>query len=369
LAGSGFAGLLDQLGTQTVGGEGDVVLIPSELDDVAPDRVRAAAAAVDAPSTPPQSDALGLWLAPVVNGPSATTLGALDAPADGVVTPPGMTPGNTAAVTSIWAANAGDSAGVVTTGDLAHQVSTAVRPEALQPTSAPQADASTALAADPKGAHPHTQDAPLVRHGMQRPEVVQVVTPARELPFPTVAQPLAQDTSAPSKRSPEFEGPGLGAAQGALQRLGVSVAYEAAPTAGVVPESQVAEVVSAWVTQGVQQAELTIEGMAGEPVQVHIALEGDQAQVAFRSNQPELRHAIEAAAGQLKTLLREEGVQLMGLSVGAFASDATLAQHRAPRPAVARGQTIRVGAAERGTGHLEGMMLTPVPRGVLDLYV
>jgi flagellar hook-length control protein FliK len=40
------------------------------------------------------------------------------------------------------------------------------------------------------------------------------------------------------------------------------------------------------------------------------------AQVDFRTNQPEVRQAIEGAASQLKDMLSSQGMQLAGLSIG-----------------------------------------------------
>jgi len=74
--------------------------------------------------------------------------------------------------------------------------------------------------------------------------------------------------------------------------------------------------VSYWVTQGVQSAELTLDGLGSEPIEVSISLNGDQAQIDFRTNQPDVRVVLEAATAELRELLSGEGLQLAGVSVG-----------------------------------------------------
>lgn len=82
-------------------------------------------------------------------------------------------------------------------------------------------------------------------------------------------------------------------------------------------ESALADNVSYWVAQGVQNAELKLEGFGGEPVQVSISLKGDVAHIGFRTDQPEVRQLLEGATAQLKEMLTREGLELSGVSVGA----------------------------------------------------
>jgi flagellar hook-length control protein FliK len=49
---------------------------------------------------------------------------------------------------------------------------------------------------------------------------------------------------------------------------------------------------------------------------VRISVAGDQTQVDFRTNQPEVRQALENASVQLKEMLSGEGLQLTGMSIG-----------------------------------------------------
>jgi flagellar hook-length control protein FliK len=81
-------------------------------------------------------------------------------------------------------------------------------------------------------------------------------------------------------------------------------------------QTQVADKVSYWVTQGMQNAELKLDGFGDEPVEVSILLKGGEARVDFRTDQPEVRLLLEGALGQLKDSLQREGVVLTGVTVG-----------------------------------------------------
>lgn len=83
-----------------------------------------------------------------------------------------------------------------------------------------------------------------------------------------------------------------------------------------ISDSMLADTVSYWVSQGVQSAELTLDGFAGEPIQVSIQLANGEAQIGFRSDVPEIRQVIEGAMSQLKDSLAGQGLVLAGVSVG-----------------------------------------------------
>jgi len=158
----------------------------------------------------------------------------------------------------------------------------------------------------------------------------------------------------------------LGVTAGVFDRLGLSSSYTVAQTSVVVADTQVAETVSYWVTHGVQNAELTLDGLGSEPVKVHISVDGDRARVDFRSDQVGLRQALESAAGQLKSLLSSEGLQLSGMSVGGFGSDRGPGDERQRKPEPARSALVTalptVGVTSR---HLS----SPPAGQALDLYV
>lgn len=115
-------------------------------------------------------------------------------------------------------------------------------------------------------------------------------------------------------------GGGLEGAWGHQALLAGSRANASAVLAGASApsfESMVADTVSYWVTQGVQNAELKLDGPGGEPVEVRISLKGDQAHIGFRTDQPEIRQMLEGALAHLKEALKSEGLVLSGVSVGA----------------------------------------------------
>lgn len=135
---------------------------------------------------------------------------------------------------------------------------------------------------------------------------------------------------------------GLEGAMGSAvtDRMGINPTYEVAAASAVVADTQVAETVSYWATQGVQSAELTLDGLGDEPVEVHISVDGDQAQIDFRTNQPEIRQVLESASAQLKTMLSGEGLQLAGMSVGTSSRGDAQDGGRQPKPGAR--QTARV---------------------------
>lgn len=102
----------------------------------------------------------------------------------------------------------------------------------------------------------------------------------------------------------------------------------------ISPEKTVADTVSYWVTQGVQNAELTLDGFGGESIGVSISLRGDEARIDFRTDQPEVRQVLEGAVAHLKDLLSSEGLVLSGVSVGGSAQDRAGAQDRRNQPDV-----------------------------------
>ncbi len=148
-------------------------------------------------------------------------------------------------------------------------------------------------------------------------------------------------------------------------RLGINPTYEVAAASAVVADTQVAETVSYWATQGVQSAELTLEGLGDEPVEVRISVEGDQAQIDFRSNQPEVRQVLESASAQLKAMLSGEGLQLTGMSVGTSGQSGAQDNGRQPKPA-ARHTTLVSLEPARASGT---RVANAAVGQALDLYV
>jgi flagellar hook-length control protein FliK len=96
----------------------------------------------------------------------------------------------------------------------------------------------------------------------------------------------------------------------------VDTTYQVAPSSAVVADGALAETVSYWAAHGVQNATMQLDGLGSEPVEVSISMNGDMAQVDFRTNQVDVQQAIKAEAGQLKDMLLSQGLQLAGLSIG-----------------------------------------------------
>ena len=118
--------------------------------------------------------------------------------------------------------------------------------------------------------------------------------------------------------------------------------------APVSPESQVADQVHYWVSQNIQNAELKLDGLGDAPVQVSISLQGNEAQIAFRSDEVGTREVLERAGAQLKDMLHSEGLVLTGVSVGTSGSGGSSADERRARQAsrqLAIGP-LQVGSAE-----------------------
>jgi len=81
-------------------------------------------------------------------------------------------------------------------------------------------------------------------------------------------------------------------------------------------EAELAEQVSYWVHQGLQNAALTLE-RDGAPVHVQVSLAGNEAHVSFHSDEAQARQMLDAGTAELRALLQEQGLQLAGMTVGA----------------------------------------------------
>ena len=107
----------------------------------------------------------------------------------------------------------------------------------------------------------------------------------------------------------------------------------------------VTEQMAYWATDSLQNAELTL-AHDGQPVEVHVSLDGQQAHVAFRSDQSETRALLDAGTGQLRDLLGQEGLVLSGMSVGSSSSRAQ--SDAPPRPAPGRSAARQAAVAIEG---------------------
>lgn len=84
--------------------------------------------------------------------------------------------------------------------------------------------------------------------------------------------------------------------------------------AALAPEDAITEQVTYWLSENLKNAELTVDH-AGQPIEVRVSLTGNEAHVAFRSDQAQTRSLLDASVEQLRELLRSEGLVLSGMSV------------------------------------------------------
>ncbi len=96
-----------------------------------------------------------------------------------------------------------------------------------------------------------------------------------------------------------------------------STTYKQTPQA-VMPASPVlvAEQLKHWLVRDVQHAQLSIQGMGQEPVEVAIRVQGQMAHVVFGTDNPQARQLLEGSLRELSSLLLQDGLLLSGASVG-----------------------------------------------------
>ncbi|GKT02014.1 hypothetical protein AVKW3434_21515 [Acidovorax sp. SUPP3434] len=145
-----------------------------------------------------------------------------------------------------------------------------------------------------------------------------------------LAEAVALRSSERGAGSGTSDGPSSrGGGPGAESGMGFSLSDSPVATDGtgvladpsqVGVEDQIAEQVAYWVHQKTQNAELTID-REGQPVEVMVSLSGNEAHVTFRSDQANTREWLDSSAAQLRDLLRSEGLELSGVTVGQSGSN------------------------------------------------
>lgn len=146
-----------------------------------------------------------------------------------------------------------------------------------------------------------------------------------------------------------------------------SEATASAAMANTGAEQQVANQVSMWVAQNVQSAELKLDAFGADPVEVSIALTGNEAQVQFRSDVAETREMLSRAATQLDAALQREGFVLSGFSVGTSAQGRDNPREDAGALAKNSLRKGNGGPAQADPVHLNVSARTS--RGAVDLFV
>ena len=97
--------------------------------------------------------------------------------------------------------------------------------------------------------------------------------------------------------------------------LGGEAGTAVADPAMVGAEDAVAEQVAYWVHQNIQNARLTVKH-DGQPVEVNVSLTGNEAHVAFTSDERQTRELLDGSVAQLRDMLHQEGLVLSGVTVG-----------------------------------------------------
>jgi flagellar hook-length control protein FliK len=150
------------------------------------------------------------------------------------------------------------------------------------------------------------------------------------------------------------------------QATAADVPFQGSPTMAAA-STTLADTVSQWASQGVQSASLQLDGLGDHPVEVRISVNGDMAQVDFKTNQPEVRQVIEGAASQLKELLSSQGLQLAGMSIGTSARGGEPYKEKDPKPATDARKVTQVKSDIVETGRVR--MANPSVGQSLDLFV
>ncbi|WP_460825147.1 flagellar hook-length control protein FliK, partial [Massilia solisilvae] len=91
-------------------------------------------------------------------------------------------------------------------------------------------------------------------------------------------------------------------------------------------DNQVGQKIVWMVAGGEQSASLTLNPPDLGPMQVVLSVTGDQASVAFSSNQQEVRHALENALPRLREMMGESGISLGSATVSTGMPDGRQAQ-------------------------------------------
>lgn len=141
-------------------------------------------------------------------------------------------------------------------------------------------------------------------------------------------------------------------------------AAEAVPST----DAYVAEQVSYWISNGVQNAELKLDDLGNNPVEVSIRMHGNEAHVTFRTDELQTRTALENASLHLKNLLQSEGVILSGVSVGTTGSGGPGNQQQQSQQRPRQFTTALVSPGHPGLDGLDSMARR-VTKNTLDLFV
>jgi flagellar hook-length control protein FliK len=181
---------------------------------------------------------------------------------------------------------------------------------------------------------------------------------------PTAMQMIASERKTPDQQGQKSApaGPVYFQPQASAAPMGMDGVVGAGAAAPM--DTYVAEQVSYWITQDVQNAELTLDGVGHDPVEVSISMQGNEAQVAFHTDESAARQALENASDQLKDMLQRQGLVLAGVTVG-NSQTGDSGQQRRPRQ---EGRQALV-ASEGQVDAPQGRRMSPTTGGTVDLFV
>lgn len=138
-----------------------------------------------------------------------------------------------------------------------------------------------------------------------------------------------------------------------------------APAPVTSMDTYVAEKVAYWISNDVQNAEMKLDGIGELPVEVSIRMQGNEAHIAFRSDELQAREALENASLHLKEMLQREGLVLSGVSVGTAGAGDGGSQDRKSRQGARQSGVVSVQPAS--TEGVAGSRRSG--GGALDLFV
>ncbi|QNK74340.1 flagellar hook-length control protein FliK [Variovorax sp. PAMC28562] len=187
-------------------------------------------------------------------------------------------------------------------------------------------------------------------------------------PWRRIERPGDASTPAASAVSVGFDATGSASSSTATTDAAAAAANAGAGSAEFI--ERMVDQVSWWMAHRSQGAELKLDLPGGQPVSVSVQVQGNEAQVAFRSDHPEARQWLNAAMPQLKEMLGNEGLMLSGSSVGQSGSGA---EQEAARDAQRAWRAESSGSGTATSTIDTSMTTAPRPRTVseraLDLYV
>lgn len=138
-----------------------------------------------------------------------------------------------------------------------------------------------------------------------------------------------------------------------------------APDSLTATDMYVAEKVAYWISNDVQNAEMKLDGIGFDPVEVSIRMQGNEAHISFRTDELQARAALENAGVHLKDMLQREGLILSGVSVGTSDAGGAGEQERRSRQGGKQSAVASVQPAPAGRSAVSHR----VTGGSLDLFV